>query len=105
MIELHVLASDARSSLGKLRQVELNQRQRLRAVVAQNGGVDFASLDILLDQRRAVEFLVNEVNALHQLFHAIDNGAVVDPDRSVFGNGLDDQRKLNVVGVFGAALV
>ena len=68
-------------------------------------GVDFAAFNIFLNERRAVEFLVDVVDALHQLLHAFDDGAAVDADGSVFRDRLDDQRKLDVVRVLGAAFV
>ena len=105
VIELHVLAGDPRRSLGKLGEVEFNQRQHLGIIVAENGGVDFAAFNVLLNERRAVEFLVDVVDALHQLFHAVDDGAVVDADGSIFGDRLHDQRKLDIVRVIGAAFI
>jgi hypothetical protein len=45
------------------------------------------------------------VDALHQLLHAVDNGAAVDADGSIFGDRLDDEWEFNVVGMFGAAFI
>jgi hypothetical protein len=66
-IELHFVSGDARHSFRQLREVELHERERLRLVVAEDGGVDLAAFDVLLEQNRRVEFIVNPGNLLEQL--------------------------------------
>src|SRR5207302_87425 len=71
-VELHLVAGNARHVVGQLRQVELDQRQRLGLVVAEDRGVDLAAVDVLLDQRGGVELVVDVFDALHQVLDRVD---------------------------------
>ena len=89
----------------QLRQIQLDDRQRVRFVVPEDADVDLAPLDVLLDQRRTVEPLLEEGDALHQLAQRLNDRAGVDADRAVLAGGLDDQGKLEIVGMVELAPV
>jgi len=48
---------------------------------------------------------VDVVNALHQFFDAVDQGAGVDTDGSIFGHRLDDQGNSMSLRMIGAPFV
>ena len=104
-VELHFVAGDARLAFGQLRQIELDQRQRLGLVVAEDRGVNLAAIDVLLDQRGGAELVVDVLDALHQVLDRVHDRFRVDAFRRVFRRRLHDQRELDVLRVLDLSFV
>jgi hypothetical protein len=86
-----------RRALGQAREVELDHRQRLGLAVAEHRDVHLAAFDVLLDQDRRVELLLQLVDALHEVLDRLAQRVERDADRAVLARGLDDHRELQVV--------
>ncbi len=72
--------------LGSLERSSSIRREYFSVVVAKDGDINFAALDVFLNESGAVEFLVDVMDTLHQLLHALDEGACVDAGGSVLRN-------------------
>ena len=95
---LHLGAGNLRPSFRQLREIELDDRQRQRILVAEDADVHLPPLDVLLDQHRRIEVRVQPVDALHQLADRRHDGVELDADGAVLARRLDDDRELEVVG-------
>ena len=90
---LHAVGRDALGALGHVGEEELPDRHRLQRLIAQNADVDLAAFDVLLDDRRGVDALVDEGDALLELLVAVDDGRLGDADRRFLRQRFHDQRK------------
>src|SRR5579863_5539879 len=74
-------------------------------IAAEDGGVNLAALDVLLDQSRRVKLVLNVFHPLHEFLHAVNDRISTDSDGTILRNRLHDQREGNVVGVLDPAAI
>src|SRR6185437_9137366 len=89
-LPLHFGSSHFGHALGKFREIKLNQRERLRIFISQNGSIDFASLDVFLNEGGRIKLLLDVVNPLHQFLYRGGDGELIDADGTIFRGRLHD---------------
>ena len=70
--------------------------KRRRRVVAEHADVELAPFDVLLGQRGVAERLVDVRHAFHELLGVAHERALVDADRRVHAQRLDEERHAQV---------
>src|SRR5207247_3484936 len=76
--DLHSFPTRRSSDL--VREEQLPHGQRLKGLVPEHADIDFASLDVLLDERCGADAVVDEGDALLQLLIAVDDRSLRDAD-------------------------
>ncbi len=84
-------------------EVHFPRRQRREPRVAEHADVDLAAVDVFLDERIALDLLVDELHALAQALHVLDERGLRDAERRVLGRRLHEQRKGEAARVAKAA--
>lgn len=92
-VPLRLVRDDARLVGEGRSELNLGERQRATAGVAQERNVDFATVDVLLDQRRLVKRTQHAADGFAQARSIVNHRVEVDADRSVFTRRLHDERK------------
>src|SRR5688572_29180612 len=82
----------------ELREIQLDDGQRLNTAVAEDADVELPAVYELLGENRRLVFSLKRADRLEQLLHVVDNGFLRYPEGRIFLRRLDDQRKVDVTG-------
>ena len=74
-------------------EFQLPHRQHAQSFAAEHADIDLAAVDILLGDRVGADLLVNEGDALGELFVIVHQRGLGDTERGVLAETLDDQRE------------